>query len=679
MKRKRKEWLEASGNRALRRRLDGPQSSKTSSNNGSGLTLPKVKMTQFQVDSTTASSHLTSFMAPIRNSQNPVQTSVLARFKKERDLPAEVTHSQSFPFAGGRLPRSAVLSSSSLSQLALHEAGNSGENSSSRGGIQNLGGGVRPDHGDPSIGESTSGEQQNLCKAEVTSKEPDKTSESPSNQSDLLVSSSGSFTVHRKHTFSSAAAAGLPVVEGNYSHHASDRRTVFQDQEEGEKEDNGEAGTSDGRKNTILLTHFLQLHHGHGRESSVDWESTPDVELVVPPSVENLKKKLAPILDSFNSEESDLRAKVTVELHRVFPNFSGGEEEPLEISKSSKFISVTNSDSAHAEIENSTEDSQSTVATTMSTKSKSRNKLGLGYQKVTASLEQFERNEQLVLQHTAGNQAPAPNSVVKKTQTYTGDDTGALANGGCSGTFSSSDTSSGDISRKPDIQAGEGAVSNTVISYRMKGQANSIGGDIRSAGAEIEFGTTAVKTSGNVPIPIEEISESDLVYSSKQKVEANTTKESYGTSKGRAGLDSGREPSRTEALNSNAYGNGQILNGQNEVSTSNRPVSDWASGEQLRLTDQFPQRRAPTSAEGSDEGNGATVKEVEGESESRCSSNMGEACRGNLRFASFFSVSNDVAAKPSNPWVSPLHQDLTVSLFRAAQWMMCFINVVILN
>ena len=683
MKRKRKEWLEASGSRALRRRLDCPQNGKPPSNNdGSDLTLPEINMVQFHGDPNT-DSNLTSFMAPIRNSLNPTQTSVLARFKKERDLPAEVTHSLSFPFAGGH-PSSAIVSSSSMGHLTPHDAGNSGESFSNQGRSLHQGGVEKLDDGDLSKRE-TGEEERHVCKNEEGSMEAVKTPDSPSDSPDHLVSSSGSFTVHRRHTFSSAAAAGLPVVEGNHSHHASDRRAVFQEQQQ-EKEENDENGvTGNSRKNTILLTHFLQLHHSHSREG-VDGESTPaDVELAIPPSVQNLRKKLAPILDGFNSEESNLRAKVTIELHRLLPSSSpsGDEEKSLEISKSSTFVSVAEHDDSHVDTENCAVDSRSSVATNMNSELNSRNKTGSGYQKVTASLEQFEKDEQLVLQQaspaslcenpndmsrtcshheqtackTASNQPLASNNSVEKIQRCEGS-AGALANGDGNGDFSSSDTTSSDISRKHDIQTSEGAVSNTVIKYRMKGQVSSISdGDIRSTEAEVEF-VTSMEASRNIPIPTEMIDGSCPVYPAKQNVEASGTKESHGSSEDSAGHDNDREPRTTDTFDSNAYSRDQVLGGTDQNEVTNRPLVVSASGES-RPTEWF-QRRAPTSAEGSDVRNGVMVEE-EAEGEFGCSSSV-RACHDNLRFASFFSVSNDVTVKPSNPWVSPLHQDISVSL-----------------
>lgn len=321
-KKKRREWAESSGSGGPHRRLDRSWSTKEPRHDATNFTLPEVKSSQVQPDRPVDTSFI-NFKAPIRSSTNPLQTSILARFKQERGLPVELTHSQSFPLPSRPVttsthpfpsPSPSPSNSSSSSQL-----GEANITKTEKVKSKSSTASERRDQGRESFLESETTSDAHADEKEVFKPE-EKEGASITSQnnleaaSDSPISSSGSFTVHKRHTFSSAAAAGLPVVDRNYSC-SSDKKAVFQDQSQDQP-----GGAEDG-KNAILLTNFLELHHSHSQEN-LGCESTTEVELTVPPFIQNLKKKLTPILAGLSSAEAKLEARVTLELYRVYPNQS---------------------------------------------------------------------------------------------------------------------------------------------------------------------------------------------------------------------------------------------------------------------------------------------------------------------------------------------------------------------
>ena len=648
--RKRKEWLEPAGRRSHHIKMDHSQITKES-DTASKLTLPDVKNIHQEI---VVDSNFTRFRPPIRSSVNPVQTSILARFKKERGLSGELIHSQSFPFAARSLT-SAVHSSSSLGDPMLHSSKK--VKAGSLEVVQRL-----SPSGDLLASNSLVDDRESF-RHEGARKSSSTVETSGEDAADSHVSSSGSFTVHKRHTFSSATAAGLPVVDRNFSCTSEKRRTIFQQQ-------SADQPKTDDHKNTILLHNFLELHHSHSQEN-MGCEYSPVVELAIPLNAQKLRQKLIPIFSSLNSKEDTVEAKVMVELCRVF------SKQPCENNETSVNFNLTTfpskddkdgSNNAAVKTEGMSLENENTCSTHKNKQPQLNpaSESPLGYRRITASLEQFERDELLVLQQVTpvsmseqsdsgqrtsstrdhsrlplegqissshfDSQKPLASNSVRSCNGFTCDSQGAACNSSDEVPASHGSSDDGVSTNGAAGTGGEECAARTSTAYRStEGRLSPRGcGRFTGSGSGLEH-----KNGRKAP-------------------------------EGDGRIGSNRCTQVKNCTDSNSGSQVHLTNGDRRFNAGSGVGGDGPAlsidcGGNVSSTDKV-HHRGPCANEGCEMGtdSGATGDNVAGEFV--YSSGAG-SCHESPRMASFISVPNDVAAKPSNPWVPPLHQVVTVSCF----------------
>ncbi len=394
-KKKRKEWLDSSGNKVPRRRLDHSRSSKVSGANPSKGTLPDMKSSQLQLNQP-VDSNSSRFLAPIRSSKNGAQTSILSNFSQDKCFPMHLTHSPLSTLTGQQ-QLSSIKHGSTSSLIHLSPLGQQQLSSIKHGSTSSLPlctEQLKTKVNDEFNLTDDNSSVEDAHKGKTVSATLDNigTNNSMEELANVTTSSSGSFTVHKRHTFSSAAAAGLPVVDGNFSC-SNEKKAIFQ-------EPTDEHSKANGHKNTILLTNFLHLHHN----TRID-VLKPEKELTVPPSVQRLKEKLVPILAGFNSAEAKLEAQVTALVDRVCPRQSREIKRiQSEISKpKSPAGNIVSSVVTNNGIEGIPTINDSSSTHSEVTKPDGTDLAGLEYHDSMTSLEQFERDEQLALQQATPN------------------------------------------------------------------------------------------------------------------------------------------------------------------------------------------------------------------------------------------------------------------------------------
>lgn len=212
-----------------------------------------------------------------------------------------------------------------------------------------------------------------------------------------------SFTVDKQHTYATANAAGLPIVDTRVK---SDRVSYYLEDKSAPRYEKVIANTSssdkgikmgqntppellfDSGSDVIILTNLLDLHHYH---DSAGWKyNTPAKRDATPPNVRKLKENLIPVIAGLQSQIFHLESEVMLQMLKLHSKKNtNGEETSVggNIPASAAFsLSKTAFGDGGSTTTALDKDDPLAIVT------------GAGFQKVTASLELFEKDEELILQ-----------------------------------------------------------------------------------------------------------------------------------------------------------------------------------------------------------------------------------------------------------------------------------------
>ena len=403
------------------------RSTKTTTNNRKVLAIGDKLSTEPHMDSTIVDSAL-------RSSFHSEQLSTLAAFRRISQI--EDTHSQSSPLLNRPIPSTRNQSSQnrpisfSVDNLKLKEQMNA---------IQRMGSFVRKqklEHSMVMMGNIAKGSGTSRTYEHATHKSRNGFDSSKSGSvslpfedrslkmsqsieeelTDTQLFTSESFTVHKRHTYATASAAGLPIVETSFKSdtQANDKSAPRYEEITATTSpaDKGDiisqktppelmlAGSS---SNLINLTKLLERHLQH---NNARWNyNTQARRDTIPPNVRELRLKVASVIDSLQSENLHLESEVKQQKLELHGKKNRTSEESLMMgnipaSTAFSFSGTALGGGGDNAISLDKINPLAIVSTPRKNHSiKNEHQTGVGFQKVTASLEQFEKDELIVQQN----------------------------------------------------------------------------------------------------------------------------------------------------------------------------------------------------------------------------------------------------------------------------------------